>query len=88
MSTRLQVLLDDADYKAIRKQAKLQKMTLAEWVRTAIRKHRQSEPESSAARKLATLRQGLATNGGPPGDIDEILRDIKIGRGHFGMDEL
>lgn len=54
MSKRLQVLLDEPEMREIRRIARRQKMTVAEWVRQALRAAR-SEPEDPA-KKLAIVR--------------------------------
>jgi hypothetical protein len=53
MSKRLQVLLDEAEFADIRRAARLSRMTVAEWVRQALRRARREEPTSDARRKLA-----------------------------------
>jgi hypothetical protein len=45
MSQRLQVLLDEAELREIRKLARRERMSVAEWVRGALRRARQKAPE-------------------------------------------
>jgi hypothetical protein len=56
MSKRLQVLLDDAEYREIRRAARARKLTVAAWVREAIRVARRGKPGSDPDKKLAVLR--------------------------------
>lgn len=71
VSKRLQVLLDEAELRDIQKLARLRHMTVAEWVRQALRDARRVQPRTATARKLAVLRMA----GGfsfPTADIDEL----------------
>ena len=78
MSKRLQVLLGDAEFADIRRAARLNRMTVAEWVRQALRRARREEPTSDARRKLASLR-AAARGSYPTGDIDKMLAEIERG---------
>ena len=44
MPKRLQVLLDEEEYKEIQRVARNQRVTLAEWVRQALRQARSDNP--------------------------------------------
>ncbi|MBA3853133.1 MAG: antitoxin [Gemmatimonas sp.] len=79
MTQRLQVLLDDAEFAEIRRIARRHRMTVAEWVRQALRTARRDEPRYEAERKLAVLREATAYNF-PTAEMDEILSDIERGR--------
>jgi len=57
MSQRLQVLLDEREFAEIRQLARRHRMTVAEWVRQALRRARQEEPTADPARKLAAVRE-------------------------------
>ena len=57
MSKRLQVLLDESEFAEIRRNARLNRMTVAEWVRQALRRARQEEPVTDTKRKLAVVRE-------------------------------
>lgn len=81
MSKRLQVLLDESELAEIRRAARLSRMTVAEWVRQALRRARREEPTSDARRKLAVVREA-ARGSYPTADIDEMLADIE--RGYLG----
>jgi hypothetical protein len=81
MSKRLQVLLDESELAEIRRAARLSRMTVAEWVRQALRRARREEPTSDARRKLAVVREA-ARGSYPTADIDEMLAHIE--RGYLG----
>lgn len=83
MSKRLQVLLDEAELREIRRIARAQRMTVAEWVRQALRAARQREPRSDVERKLEGIR-AAARHGFPTADIDQMLAEIE--RGYLGRD--
>lgn len=79
MTQRLQVLLDDAEFAEIRRIARRHRMTVAEWVRQALRAARREEPRYETERKLAVLREATSYNY-PTADIDEILAATERGR--------
>ncbi len=78
MSKRLQVLLDEEELEEIRQTARGQRMTVAEWVRQALRAARQREPLGDAPRKLEVVR-AAARHSFPAGEIDEMLAEIARG---------
>lgn len=78
MSKRLQVVLDDAEMKAIREDARRQGMTLSEWVRQAIRNVRRESASGEPARKLAAVR-AAARHSFPTADIDRMIDEIERG---------
>lgn len=78
MSKRLQVLLDDAELREIQRAAKRQRMTVAEWVRQALRAARRTEPGASADKKLAVVR-AARRYAFPTGEIEQILEEIRRG---------
>ena len=78
MSQRLQVLLDEAEFKEIRRIAKLRHLTVAEWVRQTLRAARQYEPLVDAKRKLTVVRES-ARGTYPTADIDVMLSEIERG---------
>jgi hypothetical protein len=78
MSRRLQVILDDREMNEIRTIARRMGMTVAAWVRSALRAARAEETANDPQRKLRALR--LATSYSfPTADIDEML--AQIGKG-------
>jgi hypothetical protein len=78
MSQRLQVLLDEAEFKDIRRIAKMHHLTVAEWVRQTLRSARRYEPATDAKRKLAVIREAARCEG-PTADIDVMLAEIEQG---------
>ena len=78
MSKRLQVLLDPAELRDIQRLAKLKQVTVAEWVRTALRQARDAEPRTTAASKRAVLRSATR-HAFPSPDIDQMLEEIERG---------
>jgi hypothetical protein len=81
MSKRLQVVLDDAEYRELQKVARKQHMTVSEWVRYALRTMRRREPTQDAARKIAAVREATR-HAYPTGDIQEMLAEIERGYLH------
>lgn len=78
MSERLQVLLDEKEFAEIRRAARRRSLTVAEWVRQALRVARREDPSGDPKRKLAAVREAMK-HAYPTGDIDEMLRDIESG---------
>lgn len=78
MTQRLQVLLDESEFAEIRRIARRHQMTVAEWVRQALRVARRDEPAAEPRRKLAVVREA-ATHAYPAGDIDTMLAEIARG---------
>lgn len=76
MTTRLQVLLEDDEIAEIRRVAKLHRMTVAEWVRQALRAARRDQPQTDARRKLAAVREAAA-GAYPTADIAQMLIEIE-----------
>jgi hypothetical protein len=83
MSKRLQVLLDEADFAEIRRLAKRRSLTVADWVREALRSARRQRPSKDASKKLAAIREA-AKLGFPTSDIRTMLAEIERG---YGIDE-
>ena len=78
MSKRLQVLLKEDEYREIRKIARRNRMTVAEWVRQALRKARREEPVRTKEEKLAALREALKHRHPAP-DIEQMNKEIEQG---------
>lgn len=81
MSKRLQVILDDREMQEVRQLARRNRMTVAEWVRQALRAARRTQPASDGAKKLAVVRTA-ARHAFPTADIDAMLAEIE--RGYAG----
>ena len=81
MSKRLQVILTEDEYRAIRRAARLQRTTVSAWVREALRDARRTAPSTSAADKLRVVR-AAARHAYPTADIDQMLEEIERGYGN------
>jgi len=80
MTQRLQVLLDEDEFDEIRRVARAHRMTVAEWVRQALRAARTDEPDTDPQRKLAVVREA-ARGAYPTADIEVMLAEIEQGYG-------
>lgn len=78
MSTRLQVIVDDAELRRFRQLAETVGMTTSEWARQALRRAEREMSTGDPARKLAAIRVAVAHDF-PTGDIDEMLAEIDLG---------
>ena len=78
MSKRLQVLLDEEEYLEIQSVARRQRVTLAEWVRQALRKARSDDPRTVEAKLRAVV--DASRHQFPTADIDAMLEDIEAGQ--------
>lgn len=78
MTHRLQVLLEDDEYRELKETAARERMTVAEWVRQALRlarRHRLNAMQS----KLDGIREA-ARHQYPTADIEDMLDEIERGR--------
>jgi hypothetical protein len=82
MSKRLQVLLEEAELREIQRIARSHRMTVAEWVRQALRAACRREPLGDAGKKLEVVRVASG-HAFPTGDVDQILAEIE--RGYLGQ---
>ena len=80
MAKRLQVIIQDPEYREIQRAARSRHMSLAEWVRQALESARRQEPVGSVVKKLDAIRIA-AQHEYPIGEIDDILREIEVGYG-------
>jgi hypothetical protein len=78
MSKRLQVILDDREMKEIRTLARRRRMTVADWVRGALRAAKAEEPAADPSRKLRALA-AATSHSFPTADIDEMIAQIERG---------
>ena len=78
MSQRLQVLLDESEFAEIRRIARRHHVTVAEWVRQALRAARRDEPAAEPRRKLAAVREA-AQGAYPTADIAAMLAEMERG---------
>jgi hypothetical protein len=80
VAKRLQVILQDPEYREIRRIARARGMSIAQWVRGALQLARRDEPGQSVERKLAAVRAAVKYEF-PSGDIDTMLDEIARGYG-------
>ncbi len=78
MSKRLQVVLDDAEYRELERQARKRGETVSQLVRDALRAARRQEPSRNAANKLSAVREA-ARHAYETGDIEKMLGEIEAG---------
>ena len=78
MPKRLQVLLDEEEYFEIQGVARRERVTMAEWVRQALRKARDEHPGTVEA-KLRAIAEA-SRHQFPTADIDDMLGEIEAGR--------
>ncbi len=76
MNHRLRVMLDEKELREIRRIARQKQLTVAEWVRQALRTARRCERD--AATKLKAVRRA-ARHAFPAGDIGQMLAEIQQG---------
>ncbi len=75
MTKRLQVLLDDEEYREIQGVARRQRLTLAEWVRRALRRAR-SEESGTVDSKLRVIA-AASRHSFPTADIEVMLWEME-----------
>lgn len=78
MSKRLQVLLPDDEYSKFKQKARQAKVSLGEWVRSALRRVSDGESVHSIDARLALIRHGYSLEG-PTDDIETIEKQIFSG---------
>ena len=79
MSTRLQIVVDAREAESFRRSARRQGQTLSEWARAALREAQRRQDSLTPEQKLEALDRALQHNH-PTGDIEELLKEIEIGR--------
>ena len=78
MSKRLQVILQDPEYREIQRAARSRRMSIAEWVRQALHQARRIEPSENLGKKLEAIRRAAQFQY-PACDIDTMLAEIEKG---------
>jgi hypothetical protein len=78
MSKRLQVLLDEREWREVQRAARARRLSVAEWVRQVLRSARRQEPSGDLDRKLEVVRAG-ARHAFPSADIAQMLQEIEQG---------
>ncbi|HYM75265.1 MAG TPA: antitoxin [Candidatus Dormibacteraeota bacterium] len=79
MTKRLQVILQEPEYREIQRVARSRHMSIAEWVRQALAHARRSEPLGDVDKKLRAIRAAAAQNAGSAVDIGTMLSEIEQG---------
>jgi len=80
MAKRLQVILQDPEYREIQRAASARRLTIAAWVREALALARRREPIGDAGKKLDVVR-AAAQHSYPTADVDAMLAEIERGYG-------
>ena len=80
MAKRLQVIIQNSQYREIQRMARSRRMSIAEWVRQALEWARRREPVASAGKRLEVI-PAAARHDYPVGDVGEMLADIERGYG-------
>jgi hypothetical protein len=78
MAKRLQVILQDPEYREIQRMARTRHMSLAEWVRQALQRARHREPIGDTRKKIEVIRSAAHCDY-PAGNIDAMLAEIEDG---------
>jgi hypothetical protein len=78
MAKRLQVILQDPEYREIQRVARSRHVSIAEWVRQALQAARRREPIGGIGKKLELIR-AAARHDYPVSDIDTMLGEIERG---------
>lgn len=78
MSTRLQVVMSEAEASEYRRLAARDGLTLSEWIRQKLRRTGRDAAPSNIERKLAAIRAAVRHEF-PTADIDQMLSEIKSG---------
>ncbi len=78
MAKRLQVILQDPEYREIQRMARSRRLSLAEWVRQALALARRREPLGDVGKKLDVIR-AAARHDYPVSDISRMLAEIEKG---------
>lgn len=80
MAKRLQVILQDPEYREIQRAADAQRLSIAAWVRQALAATRRREPVGNVGKKLDSVR-AAARHSFPTADINDMLAEIERGYG-------
>jgi hypothetical protein len=78
MSQRLQVLLDEEEFSEVRRAARASRVSVAEWVRQALRVARRDRSQADVEAKLAAIRRA-AKYRAPTADIQQMNAEIASG---------
>jgi hypothetical protein len=75
MAKRLQVILQDLEYRDLQRAADAQRLSIAEWVRQALAAARRREPAGNVGKKLDAVR-AATRHSYPTADINDMLAEI------------
>lgn len=78
MSKRLQVVVDDEEWAAVREAADAHGVSVSEWVRQTLREAQRRRPSGDVAAKLAAVRVA-ARHEFPTADIGQMIQEIERG---------
>jgi len=78
MSTRLQVILSDAEAAELKSAAAREGITVSEWVRRSVREAGRRQTSGRASERLALI-QTAADYAFPTGDLELMLDEIERG---------
>ena len=78
MAKRLQVILQDPEYREIQRAADAQHLSIAAWVRQALVAARRRQPMGDPGKKIAVVR-AAARHSYPSADIEQMLTEIESG---------
>jgi hypothetical protein len=84
MSKRLQVLLDEPEWREVQRAARAERTTVADWVRRALRAARRSTSMQASDSKVSAIRTA-ARHAFPTADIAQM--NAEIARGYLGTQE-
>lgn len=80
MTKRLQVVLQDPEYREIQRAASAQHLSIAAWVRQALALARRRQPVGDSGKKLDVVRAAVR-HAYPTAEIDDMLTQIERGYG-------
>lgn len=83
MTKRLQVLLDEPEWREVQRAARAERTTVAEWVRKALRAARKARSSADVDTRLTAIRTAAAHQF-PAGSVDEM--NAEIARGYMGTE--
>ena len=78
MAKRLQVILQDPEYREVQRAARLRHMSIAEWVRQALNSAQRQEPLGGVTKKLEAIQSAIE-HSYPAADIQTMLAEIETG---------
>ena len=76
MAKRLQVILQDPEYREVQRAARSRHMSIAQWVRQALEMARRREPLADTDAKIGAVR-AAARHDFPTADIGQMLAEIE-----------